>query len=79
MKLTSIFLLCALALLSLSGNTEAGSQGRKANCNNAITGCTKIYDPVCGNDGNTYTNECMLCLENQKRQIPILIKKSGPC
>uniref|UniRef100_I3ME93 Serine peptidase inhibitor Kazal type 1 n=1 Tax=Ictidomys tridecemlineatus TaxID=43179 RepID=I3ME93_ICTTR len=68
MKLTSIFLLCALALLSLS-----------ANCNNAITGCTKIYDPVCGNDGNTYANECMLCLENQKRQIPILIKKSGPC
>uniref|UniRef100_A0A8C9PX15 Serine peptidase inhibitor Kazal type 1 n=1 Tax=Spermophilus dauricus TaxID=99837 RepID=A0A8C9PX15_SPEDA len=77
MKLTSIFLLCALALLSLSGNTKLA--GRKANCNNAITGCTKIYDPVCGNDGNTYANECMLCLENQKRQIPILIKKSGPC
>uniref|UniRef100_A0A8C6A0N0 Serine peptidase inhibitor Kazal type 1 n=1 Tax=Marmota marmota marmota TaxID=9994 RepID=A0A8C6A0N0_MARMA len=77
MKLTSIFLLCALTLLSLSGNTKL--IGRKANCNNAITGCTKIYDPVCGNDGNTYANECMLCLENQKRQIPILIKKSGPC
>ncbi|XP_004420061.1 serine protease inhibitor Kazal-type 1 [Diceros bicornis minor] len=79
MKVTSIFLLCALALLSLSGNTRADSLGRRAQCNNQVRGCTKNYNPVCGTDGNTYSNECVLCMENQKRQTPVLIKKSGPC
>ncbi|XP_008580919.1 PREDICTED: pancreatic secretory trypsin inhibitor [Galeopterus variegatus] len=79
MKIASIFLLSALALLSLSGNTGADSLGKKANCNNEFNKCTKIYNPVCGTDGNTYSNECMLCLENKKRQIPVLIQKSGPC
>ncbi|XP_062045710.1 serine protease inhibitor Kazal-type 1 [Lepus europaeus] len=79
MKVTVIFLLGALALLSLSGNTRADSLGRMANCNNEVTGCPRNYNPVCGTDGNTYSNECMLCTENQKRQIPVLIRKSGPC
>ncbi|XP_008049908.1 serine protease inhibitor Kazal-type 1 [Carlito syrichta] len=79
MKVTAIFLLSALALFTLSGNTRADSPGRKANCNNEVNGCNKIYNPVCGTDGITYSNECMLCLENQKRQIPVLIQKSGPC
>ncbi|XP_029797706.1 serine protease inhibitor Kazal-type 1 [Suricata suricatta] len=79
MKVTSIFLLCALALLGLSGNTRAAMPGREANCNSQVTGCTKIYNPVCGTDGKTYSNECVLCVENQKRQILVLIQKSGPC
>ncbi|NP_001421658.1 serine protease inhibitor Kazal-type 1 [Equus asinus] len=79
MKVTGIFLLCALVLLSLSGDTRADSLGREAKCNNNAGGCTKIYNPVCGTDGNTYPNECMLCVENQKRQMPVLIQRSGPC
>ncbi|XP_039100440.1 serine protease inhibitor Kazal-type 1 [Hyaena hyaena] len=79
MKVTSILLLCALALLGFSGNTRADTPGREANCNTQVIGCTRIYNPVCGTDGKTYSNECMLCVENEKRQIPVLIKKSGPC
>ncbi|KAI5941977.1 serine protease inhibitor Kazal-type 1 isoform X2 [Manis javanica] len=79
MKAASIFLLGALVLLSLSGNTRADFLGREANCNKEMTGCSKIYKPVCGTDGNTYSNECMLCIENQGRQVAVRIKQSGPC
>ncbi|XP_019594595.1 serine protease inhibitor Kazal-type 1 [Rhinolophus sinicus] len=79
MKVTGIFFLIALALLSLSGNARADTLEREAICRNHVDGCTKIYNPVCGTDGNTYPNECELCMENKKRQSHILIKKSGPC
>ncbi|XP_016005797.2 serine protease inhibitor Kazal-type 1 [Rousettus aegyptiacus] len=79
MKVTGILLLIALALMSFSGNARADVTGRKAVCTNKLSGCPRIYNPVCGTNGITYTNECELCMENKKRQIPVLIKKDGRC
>uniref|UniRef100_F7G594 Kazal-like domain-containing protein n=2 Tax=Monodelphis domestica TaxID=13616 RepID=F7G594_MONDO len=54
-------------------------QTRDANCNYEFPGCPRNLEPVCGTDGNTYNNECLLCMENKKRDVPIRIQKDGPC
>uniref|UniRef100_A0A8C0WBY9 Kazal-like domain-containing protein n=1 Tax=Castor canadensis TaxID=51338 RepID=A0A8C0WBY9_CASCN len=53
--------------------------GREPKCDKQSVGCPKIYLPVCGTDGITYSNECMLCMENRKRQTPVLIRAGGSC
>nr|XP_060615832.1 uncharacterized protein LOC132765571 [Anolis sagrei ordinatus] len=43
------------------------------------TPCPQIHAPVCGTDGNTYSNTCLLCAEIWSSGKLIGIKREGPC
>ncbi|XP_071314108.1 probable pancreatic secretory proteinase inhibitor [Trachinotus anak] len=41
--------------------------------------CPLNYSPVCGSNGITYSNECLLCVDRLANNADILIVKEGPC
>ena len=47
---------------------------------NCADACAFNYDPVCGSDGQTYSNECFLDMENcRNRYLEINVAYSGEC
>uniref|UniRef100_A0A8C3FNW5 Kazal-like domain-containing protein n=1 Tax=Chrysemys picta bellii TaxID=8478 RepID=A0A8C3FNW5_CHRPI len=44
-----------------------------------IGGCPRNYAPVCGTDGITHSNECLLCEKIWETGVPIGIKHRGEC
>uniref|UniRef100_A0A8C6ZXV4 Kazal-like domain-containing protein n=1 Tax=Nothoprocta perdicaria TaxID=30464 RepID=A0A8C6ZXV4_NOTPE len=44
-----------------------------------IPGCPRNFNPVCGTDGETYSNECVLCQSNSENNKDVQIFKRGSC
>ncbi|XP_043845523.1 serine protease inhibitor Kazal-type 1-like [Dromiciops gliroides] len=79
MRPLGMVLLLSLALCCFLDAARAEDKVRDATCYQDLPGCHKNYDPVCGTNGKTYGNECMLCLENKEKGTHIRIKKEGDC
>ncbi|KAM9069934.1 double-headed protease inhibitor, submandibular gland-like [Sarcophilus harrisii] len=84
-----------LAFLALATSTWAFSddnqakvsqvKGTKINCSkysmvqdNGLL-CPRFFDPLCGSDGNDYSNECMLCASNLEKKQNIRKLHDGKC
>ncbi|XP_063076168.1 serine peptidase inhibitor, Kazal type 4 [Engraulis encrasicolus] len=64
-----------------AGADEKTVGARKPNCGDMaeILACPLNLAPVCGTDGQTYPNECGLCVQRQISKADIFVSKEGEC
>ncbi|XP_026159478.1 serine peptidase inhibitor, Kazal type 4 isoform X2 [Mastacembelus armatus] len=75
-----VFLGLLLLVCVVADVKEKSEFMRKPSCpDGEILACPMNFVPVCGSDGNTYPNECVLCSQIQKTKLDIFIVKEEGC
>ncbi|XP_056374218.1 trypsin inhibitor ClTI-1-like [Hyla sarda] len=79
MQIYSVLLFCILTAALWHFPEAEGASVPKCYLYDQIPGCTRDFNPVCGTDGKTYSNECMLCSSNRDNGLKVQVKWKGEC
>lgn len=71
-----LILLLTISTAALSNYFFYRSVAEYGNCNIV---CPLVFDPVCGTDGKTYGNACLLAAENACNGTNVKIAHKGEC
>ncbi|XP_063301288.1 double-headed protease inhibitor, submandibular gland-like [Pelobates fuscus] len=78
---TGLVLLCIISFSGFSSVT--GYEVDCSNFKNEVPGvglaCPRLYKPLCGTDGKTYSNKCMMCSDKLRLKKVIAVKHKGSC
>nr|ANN87742.1 proteinase inhibitor precursor [Cruziohyla calcarifer] len=76
--ISSVLLFCILAAALWPVPKAEGAT--KPKCPSLFSsGCPSTQDFVCGTDGNSYMNECVMCKMNKNNGGKVKVVKKGYC